>query len=49
MTSFDFGEGLAIIGVGDKFGYIDRTGRLVIEPQRQGATDFSEGLARVSP
>lgn len=36
------------IAVGGKAGYIDRTGKVVIEPRYDGATYFSEGLARVS-
>lgn len=31
-----------------KCGYINRTGKIVIEPQFNGADDFSEGLARVT-
>lgn len=32
---------------GGKFGYIDKTGKLLIPPQFFGAQDFSEGLAAV--
>ena len=39
------------VGVGQylhaKCGYIDQTGKLVIEPQFENARDFSEGMARV--
>jgi len=31
-----------------KFGYIDKTGNIIIKPQFDSAWDFSEGLARVS-
>jgi len=31
-----------------KFGYIDKTGNVIIESQFDSAWDFSEGLARVS-
>jgi hypothetical protein len=34
--------------VDGKAGYIDRTGNLVLEPKYDGASYFSEGLARVS-
>jgi len=34
--------------VDGKAGYIDRTGKVVIEPKFDGASYFSEGLARVS-
>lgn len=33
---------------GDKWGFMDRTGRVVIEPRFEGVGDFFEGLARVS-
>jgi hypothetical protein len=36
------------ISVEGKWGFIDATGRVVIEPQFLEATNFSEGLARVS-
>lgn len=29
-----------------KFGYIDKTGNIIIKPQFDSAWDFSEGLAR---
>jgi WG containing repeat len=40
--------GLFVIIVNDKRGYIDRNGRIVIEPQFDGATSFSEGLAVIA-
>jgi hypothetical protein len=45
-----FSEGLATIrmGVRGKFGYMDRTGRVVIPPIYDEAREFSEGLALVS-
>jgi len=42
-----FSEGLAVVRVRKKFGYIDTTGRLVIPLQFAGAAPFSEGLALV--
>src|SRR5262245_46332508 len=41
-------NGLFVVIVNDKRGYIDRTGRIVIKPQFDGASDFSEGLAVIS-
>jgi hypothetical protein len=39
---------LFVVIVNDKRGYIDRSGNIVIEPQFDGAGDFSEGLAVVA-
>lgn len=39
---------LFVVIVNDKRGFIDRTGKMVISPQFQGATQFSEGLAVVA-
>src|SRR5712692_2633540 len=38
---------LAAVKIGDKWGYIDRTGMMVIQPQFSRADDFSDGLAYV--
>jgi hypothetical protein len=38
---------LAPVKLGDKFGYVDRTGRIAISPQFLAAYPFSEGLAWV--
>ena len=35
------------IKIGDKYGYIDQTGRVVIQPQFDSARDFSEGMALI--
>ena len=42
-----FSEGLARVSKGDKFGYVDKTGRFVIEARFDEAEDFKEGLAAV--
>lgn len=42
-----FSEGLAKFQSGGKYGYIDKSGKVVIEPQYQIASDFSEGIASV--
>lgn len=48
----EFREGLAAVKIGGKWGFIDKSGQFVIEPQfsskfstSAGATVFSEGLA----
>ncbi|PAB58812.1 WG repeat-containing protein [Anaeromicrobium sediminis] len=43
----NFSEGLALIKLGDKYGYIDKTGKIVIDPQFEEGRGFSEGLAAV--
>ncbi|UBF26030.1 WG repeat-containing protein [Kovacikia minuta CCNUW1] len=43
----DFSEGLAAVKIGEKYGYIDRTGNLIIQPKFDYAGSFSEGLAVV--
>ena len=47
----DFSEGLAAVNTGDywdgKWGYIDKSGKMVINPQYASAKSFSEGLAAV--
>ncbi|MDD4779936.1 MAG: WG repeat-containing protein [Tissierellia bacterium] len=45
---FEFQEGLAKIGRKYLYGYIDTTGKFVIEPQYSTATGFSNGVAIVS-
>ena len=42
------GDGLFEVKVGDKWGYIDSSGKLVINPQFDEARGFSEGLARIN-
>lgn len=42
-----FSEGLARVSKGDKIGYVDKTGRFVIEAGFDEGEDFKEGLAAV--
>ena len=42
-----FSEGLARVRIGDKWGYINQVGEIVIEPQFERAGHFSEGLGRL--
>ena len=45
-----FSEGLAAaMGENYKYGFIDKTGKFVIQPQFHRVGDFSEGLAAVMP
>lgn len=43
----DFSDGLAAVRVGGKWGFIDRTGRVVIAPRFIRADRFWNGMARV--
>jgi hypothetical protein len=45
--SSSFSEGLLPVEVKDKWGYVDHTGKIAIEPQFEDAGNFSEGLAPV--
>ena len=38
---------LLLVTVGGKYGYIDRAGKLVVNPQYDSASEFTEGLAMV--
>jgi len=40
-------DSLFKIKVNGKYGFIDKTGKIVIPPQFQGVDDFSEGLAKI--
>ena len=42
-----FSEGLAAVLVDGHYGFIDKTGQMVIEPQFIDVHDFTEGLAAV--
>jgi hypothetical protein len=52
LDSGKFSEGLAHFsateGESQKYGYIDSSGNVVIKPQFEAATEFSEGLAAVA-
>ncbi|MBX9667098.1 MAG: WG repeat-containing protein [Candidatus Obscuribacterales bacterium] len=43
-----FSEGLAVIKIGEKFGYIDTDGKIVIQPKFDFAESFSHSRALVS-
>ena len=43
----EFIEGLLRVEKDDKYGYIDKNGKVVIEPQFGEVGDFSEGFATV--
>lgn len=43
----DFSEGLAVVAIGGKSGYLDETGNYAIQPQFDFADSFSKGLAAV--
>ncbi len=43
-----FSEGLALIKVDEKWGYMDKQGKAVIQPQFDSAGYFSEGLAHIT-
>lgn len=43
----NFSEGLCAIADHGRYGYCDRSGRIVIKPQYENAQEFSEGLAAV--
>jgi len=45
--TFGFSEGLGRVELGGKRGFIDKTGRLVIQPQFEKAWDFSCGRAMI--
>src|SRR5262252_7701054 len=43
----NFSEGLAPVRVGRLWGYIDRSGKMVIQPQFQGAGEINDGRGRI--
>jgi hypothetical protein len=40
-------EGMGIVRVGKRFGYVDQLGKLVVKPRFTQAVEFNEGLAAV--
>ena len=47
QTNHDFAEGLAVMKKDQKYGYIDKTGKMAIAPQFDYAWGFRDGRARV--
>ena len=47
FDAWSFSEGLTCVGIGDRYGYINKEGQYVVNPQFDGARFFSEGLAPV--
>lgn len=45
---FGFSEGLAMVQINDKWGFIDHAGKLVIPARYDSAADFAQGAALVS-
>lgn len=45
--AYPLAEGMGRIRAGDRYGYVDRTGKLAIAPQYVSADDFFAGLASV--
>jgi hypothetical protein len=48
LPRHSFNNGLALISAQGRWGYMDRTGKVVIKPQYRQAKDFSEGFAVVN-
>lgn len=47
IWQFAYGQDLAAVMHKDRYGFIDRTGKMVIQPQYERARRFSEGVAAV--
>jgi len=45
MNAGFFGEGLAPVEIDSRYGYLDKEGRIAIEPQFDYAYPLTEGLA----
>lgn len=43
----DFVEGLAVVKLNDRYGFVDKTGKEVISPKYDSVGYFSEGLVTV--
>ncbi len=48
FAQFYFAEGLAVVLIGDKYGYVHKTGKLVIPARFKDARPFSAGWASVT-
>ena len=46
-SDWSFPEGFSLVWLDKRFGYIDRTGKIGIQPQYDWASEFSGGLAMV--
>ena len=46
-NAFSFSEGVAAVWIGPQWGYIDKTGKIAIQPLFNDAYEFSDGLAIV--
>ena len=44
---YDYKNGLAKVGINDKYGFVDKKFKFVVNPMYDDANDFSEGLAAV--
>ena len=44
---WNFSEGLAVVKLYEKWGFIDKNGKVAINPQFEEVWNFSEGLAAV--
>ena len=47
MLFRSFSEGLASVRVDDRYGFINKSGQVVISPQFKMASSFHDGLARI--
>ena len=45
--AMSFSEGYAAVMLNGKYGYINKSGEMVIKPQYDAATSFEDGIARV--
>ena len=46
-SAYPFSDGMAKVSTGGKYGFIDKTGKIVIEPRYSDAKDFAEGYVPV--
>jgi WG containing repeat len=44
----DFHDGRAVVRSGGRYGYVDKAGKFLIQPQFNAAGDFNDGLALVA-